>query len=178
VSKRDVVFEAKGVRISMANWEQALLKQPNHDSIEAESIFRQAFREVGIEDADEILSEFEPSDVLLDILGNYEAGSVGLAFSGDGIYVSLSRFGDTAVGRVFASSWGDKGLFVVPKADGAKLSEIAREAIFSLQDGADWSVFEEGEEGEDDSEDGTSAELFGFKDLLAKWPRVEEKVKG
>jgi hypothetical protein len=166
----------------MANWEQALLKQPNHDSIEAESVFRRAFREVGIEDADEILSEFEPSDVLLDILENYKAGLVGLAFSGDGIYVSFGRFGNTAVGRVFDSSWGEKSLFVVPKADGAKLSEIAREAIFGLQDGAEWAVFEEGEEycGEDEepSDSGTPAELFGFKDLLAKWPRVEEEVRG
>jgi len=46
----------------------------------------------------------------------------------------------------------------------------------------DWSVYEEGEEAceedEETSEGGTPAELFGFKDLLAKWPRVEKEVKG
>jgi hypothetical protein len=115
----------------------------------------------------------DKEEIVTELLEEHEVGSVGLSFPesmhGDAICVTISRFpGGTAVGRL-DSSWARGQVeFVLPNASIEDVTSAAQDAIFGAQDGADWGIFEEGEE---IPEDCIPAKFVGFDELEKLWKR-------
>lgn len=109
----------------------------------------------------------DPLDILGNVLDARQIASVGISVNDEAISVDIARFsGGTVVGRC-NDAFDSGGIeFILPNATLEQVESEAYAALANMQDGADWVLYEEGEE---EPEDGEPAEVFGFSELRRTW---------
>ena len=172
----------KNSLISDAAWEAALL-----------SLRLPAKRDALSEMVEGVLALLDPAsaamvkggsdelDILDAALAERELGDVGICVNDEAISVSIARFaGGTVVGRSYGAFISGVIEFILPNATLEQVEAEAYASLDSMQDGADWVLYEEGdegEEGEEEHEDGEPAEVFGFSELRATWQTLTNSSK-
>ncbi|MCE9557638.1 MAG: hypothetical protein K8R88_01680 [Armatimonadetes bacterium] len=153
-------------------WERAFLK---HGSVQDDSDWAEVYQSVA-EFLGTSADDWDVDNLLNEVLQAHEICSVGIEFPdsmhGDGISVQISRFpGGTVVGLTWSTCDELPARFVLANPTLDDVIDASHEAIYSCQDGADWGIYDEGDE---KPEDGIPACWVGFDELKAAFANLPD----
>jgi hypothetical protein len=154
--------------LSDAAWEAALisLRLPAKSDALSEMV-EGVLASLDPASAEMVKGSSDELDILSEALDERDISSVGICVNDEAISVSIARFaGGTVVGRSYGAFESGVIEFILPNATLEQVEAEAYASLDSMQNGADWVLYEEGEE---EHEDGEPAEVFGFSELRATW---------